>query len=168
MAQRSQYRRIASADDEGMGVVEEPEEEFDPEAEESPKTRNRLSFVAAGTKVQHCRQESHSLQRRASSASELGLARPVFSAADPTTQGVLSEGDGDEEEQPLLASDEPIVWHTHVEEPAAGESQSKAEHIRGEVFGGLGLCAILFAWVLFIGTAVVRLRSKDDRAPVGT
>ena len=40
---------------------------------------------------------------------------------------------------------------------------SKGELRRGKIFAVLSGCMIIFAWVLFMGTAWYRLRSKEDR-----
>lgn len=131
-----------------MNVDEE--EAFDSDATSSPKSHHRGSM----RRKEHV-SESHSLQRReASSSSEIAVL--------PLASGSSLEGTAEEEEQPLL-NDEPLPYHAHVETPAPGEAQTKAEHLRGEVFGVAGICLIAFAWLFFIGTAFVRLRAKEDR-----
>lgn len=45
--------------------------------------------------------------------------------------------------------------------------KSKASLRRGEVFATMSAMAIFFVWVLFLGTAYMKLRSKEERGSAG-
>ncbi|KAH9937670.1 major facilitator superfamily domain-containing protein [Fomitopsis serialis] len=45
--------------------------------------------------------------------------------------------------------------------------RSKAVLRRGEIFAAMSAMAIFFAWALFLGTAFMRLRSKEERGSAG-
>jgi len=134
------------------------EEEFDiVEPALSPKSiRRKLSFAKEQTL------ESLSLQRRASSVSETSL--PAISDEPLQPSRPLVDG-GREEEQPLLDDEITTIRPplSDLEGPMAGEAKSKWEKLRGEICGGVSICLICFAWIFFIGTAYLKLRSKDDR-----
>jgi len=136
-------------------------EDVDPTGVESPKTHRPIPSLAK----EHV-SESHSLQRRDSISSESATVSRVDVARESLhdrSHSSLLTG-VEEEEQPLLDGDsldseqgeQPI-------EPVVGEALTRAEHVRGEVFGVLGICLIAFAWVLFLWTALLRLRSKEER-----
>jgi hypothetical protein len=42
--------------------------------------------------------------------------------------------------------------------------RTKKEVKRGEMFAVMSACGIAFAWLLFMGVAWVRLRSKEERS----
>ena len=147
-AELERRARLASVDN--RSVEDEEEEDFDPEVPSSPKSRRNDSL-----RRKERLSESHSLQRReASSSSE----SPIL----PLASGHLPETLPEEEAQPLL-NDEPLPYHAQIDAPAAGEALTRAERLRGEIFGVAGICLIAFAWIFFIGTAFLRLRAKKDR-----
>ncbi|EJD03945.1 MFS general substrate transporter [Fomitiporia mediterranea MF3/22] len=145
-------RRARLARLEGSGAEgDDDEDQLEESIRSSPKSRRKLSLHAK----EHT-SESHSLQRREASASSESTITPLAS-------GSAAERAAEEEAQPLL-NDEPLAYHTNVvETPATGEAQTRSEHLRGEVFGVIGILLIAFAWVFFIGTAFLRLRAKKDR-----
>jgi hypothetical protein len=51
--------------------------------------------------------------------------------------------------------------------PVANDLPRTKRTKRGELFAGLSVALIAFAWALFLGTAWVRLRSKGERTVVG-
>ena len=130
------------------------EDEFNViEEEEQPKRHSRtLSFGK-----QERLSESHCLDRRDCTISSQSSRSPLLEAG-----GSAIPFENPEEERPLL-SDENLPWHAEPEEPVAGEARTKSEVFRGEVCGVLCICLICFAWVFFISTAFLRLRSKEDR-----
>jgi hypothetical protein len=84
--------------------------------------------------------------------------RPVPSAASP------------EESRPLLVSDaESSLFATDAAEPNSsppvtpGDPPKTNQVKRGELFAGLSAALVVFAWVLFLVTAWLRLRSKAER-----
>lgn len=136
------------------------EEIFDAEPEERPK-----SLLRSPTSHTRRFSESHSLQRRETSLSDTSNERRSIDQPLEEPED-LSEDPG-EESQPLLDDDEPsTAWQSHAAaDLTAGEARTKAEHLRGEFCGAASIFLILFAWVFFIITALLRLRSKDDRQP---
>lgn len=128
----------------------------DEQSPNSPKS-NRLSF----TKVKRIA-ESHSLQRR---DSVLELMTGVGSSSRVGETNETNESE--EEERPLLGEEmNPIIrpkLQSKEAEVEIGVARSRGEVLRGEIFGILGICAIIFAWAFFILTALHRLRSKEDR-----
>jgi len=139
------------------------------DVEGSPKMHRRSVSFAKETLP-----EAHGLQRRDSSFSisdyegSSGERRPsatgppIEEGADAELETPVDPDVASEEERPLLSSDESLP--AVVQPPVTGEAQSKAEHVRGEIFGVLGIALIAFAWIFFIGTAFLRLRAKKDRS----
>lgn len=140
-------------------LADEDSEDVDPTGVESPKDRRRRSLLAK-ERVS----ESHSLQRR-DSISEYATVSRIDEAMSESLLGRSSSRllDSEEEEERPLLDDEPLEGHGGSDEPVAGEALTKAEHVRGEAFGVMGICLIAFAWVFFLWTAFLRLRSKRDR-----
>lgn len=136
LARRAQYQ-----------PVNDIEEDLEAECRSSPRAQ-RNSLLSP---KEHVRQESVSLQRRQESSGTI----------DPPSG--FTPGEIEEEEEPLLVDNEPVPWHVTVEEPIAGEAQSRKEHVRGEAFGVISICLIAFAWIFFIITAFLRLRAKSER-----
>lgn len=135
--------------------VEDDMDTVDPTA--SPKgVRRKLSFAKERPL------ESHSLQRRATSLSDGSL--PVVPDESEASLQYMADGPG-EEEQPLLREEitNSQLPPEDTEPPMAGEARTKWEMLRGEVFGCLSIGLICFAWIFFIGTAYLKLRSKEDR-----
>jgi len=114
------------------------------------------------------RQESHSLGQRPNSGFE------SFRSAH-SSRGSIAEALGDDsraEEQPLLASSvvESPVQRTAPEvavqedvSTQVGLARSGSEVRRGEGIAVVCIISIIFAWILFIWTAFLRLRSTEDR-----
>jgi hypothetical protein len=75
-----------------------------------------------------------------------------------------------EESHPLLVSDvERSLFAADAAEPNSsppippGDRPKTNQVKRGELFAGLSAALVLFAWVLFLVTAWLRLRSKAER-----
>ena len=128
--------------------------------EETPKTSrsNRLS-LSGSRRIS----ESHSLHRWEHAFETL----PGVSGAAHDSDTIPGTAEGLEEERPLLREEAQHGTSASLpskeEEPEFGVAQSRGEILRGEIFSVLGICAILFAWVFFIVTALHRLRSRGDR-----
>ncbi|KAI0963548.1 hypothetical protein AcW1_000594 [Taiwanofungus camphoratus] len=60
----------------------------------------------------------------------------------------------------------PLAPGSHLDAPVR-LSRSKAKVRRGEIFAVASGLLICFAWVLFLGTAYLRLRSKEERGSAG-
>lgn len=146
------------------------EDDFETEdVEGSPKIHRRSVSFAKETLP-----EIHGLQRRDSSFSisdyegtsggrwSSAAGPPIVEDADAEVVTPEDADVTDEEERPLLLNNEPQP--AVVQPPVTGEAQSKAERVRGEIFGVLGIALIAFAWIFFIGTAFLRLRAKKDRS----
>lgn len=157
-------RQAAEAARQALLASVAEEEDFESEeVERSPKVHHRsVSFAKEPLP------EAHGLQRREPSFSmsdqEGPTGRPPLVAGPPIEDIAGSSTDSEEvveEERPLLRDEPlPIV----VQTPVIGEAQSRAERIRGEICGVMGIALIAFAWVFFIGTAFLRLRAKKDRS----
>ena len=115
--------------------------------------------------------ESHSLRARdsvnVSPANPFMIGLPKASSSEPRVDE--DEGEEAEEEQPLLhepdsaRSSRLLEAQAELDRPVAGEAQTNAEHVRGEIFSVMSICVIAFAWIFFITTAFLRLRAKKDR-----
>ncbi|KAL5534224.1 hypothetical protein ACEPAG_686 [Sanghuangporus baumii] len=129
------------------------DDEFDPDPSPSPKVRRKDTLH-----VKEQSSESHVMLCREGSSSTSGGSPVMPFASGNLPDTVLSQ----EEEWPLLDEESP-VYAAEMEIPEPGEAQTKAEHLRGEVFGAISICLIIFAWAFFIATAILRLGAKKDR-----
>ena len=146
--QAAEIARRARLSRMGGGADEVDDDEFDPDPPPSPKVRRKDSMHVKEQSESHlmlCREGS------TSSSNESPIVPPVPDGEFPQ-----------EEEQPLLDEASP-VYTAAADVPEPGEAQTRAEHLRGEVLGVLCICLIIFAWVFFITTAILRLGAKKDR-----
>lgn len=163
-------RQAAEAARQAMLASVAEEDDFETEdVEGSPKIHRRSVSFAKETLP-----EIHGLQQRDSSFSisdyegasggrrSSAAGPPIEEDADAEVVTPVDPDEAGEEERPLLLHDEPLP--AIVQPPVTGEAQSKAERVRGEIFGVLGIALIAFAWIFFIGTAFLRLRAKKDRS----
>ena len=112
--------------------------------------------------------ESHSLRARSSVSSPVNPFGAPLPRVIPTETALIDEEDEEREseEQPLLEEADaerglPAVASSQdLERPVAGEAQTRAEHVRGMMFGVACICVIAFAWIFFITTAFFKLRGR--------
>lgn len=162
---RKRKRQAAAAARLAIVAAQSPSEEilFEAEAPESPRHERRRTSLSITAKERA--REAHSLHRRESLASEHSTVSRIDEAMGGSLVGAshIAEEDEEEEERPLLDDESLSSRIPNAHEPVAGEALTTAEHVRGEVFGVIGMCMIAFAWVFFLWTAFLRLRSKEDR-----
>lgn len=138
-----------------------PEEEvlFEAEDPESPRHKHRRTSLSFTAKERV--RESRSLYRRESSVSEHSTVSRIDEAVGGSLVGSSHIAEEDEEAHPLLNGESLALRLPR--EPVAGEALTRTEHVRGEVFSVIGMFFIAVAWVFFLWTAFLRLRSKEDR-----
>ena len=82
-------------------------------------------------------------------------------------EAVLSLATTHEQTPLLLGTGRPRLAEDPVERPQV-RPQKEKEARRGELFAGLCVVLVVFAWVLFLVTAWLRLRSKAERGGAAT
>lgn len=142
------------------------EDEVDCEPEIEPELLNGHGSSRISRKERAS--ESHSLRAPSSMSSPVNQFRPPLPPMTPSETVVVDEEDEGRESEgdPLLQDDAErsstaVEALAELEQPIAGEAQSRAEHVRGTIFGVCCIFVIAFAWIFFITTAFLKLRARN-------